>query len=323
MQHRRLPALVIAVLSGLIFVVGAHAQVGSALVAVPWQPGRTFDSTSYFYGLETSSEGTDFDTNLTKGVTFGRARFDGQNPAAMSVGWLYEHTDIDTDDPLLPDRLVSAAGAVGFSLGPIVPGWEIGASVGAGFAGDQPFSDEDAWYGVGSLYARHMIDQQHFVTLILDYDGSRSIWPDIPLPGIQYTVLQSRSLRYSVGLPFSTLYYQPDEHWTIDIQYIIPVAGRANIEYAFNDRWTAFGSYASSTRGYHLDGDDENRRLFFSQQRLETGVRYTMQRGVEWTLAGGWDFDQEFTRGWDTRNDEDVRELDDAPFVRVGLKVAF
>jgi hypothetical protein len=194
---------------------------------------------------------------------------------------------------------------------------------GAGFAGDLPFADEDAWYALGSVYARKALDQRRFVTLLLDYDGSRAIFPDIPLPGFQYTVIQSRQLQYSLGLPFSTVTYAPDEHWKFDVQYVLPIGGRALVEYRFNEQWTAYGSFSSTTRGYHLDGDDEDRRLFFHQERLETGVRLTPQPGWTWTLAGGWAFGQEFTRGWDVRDDERIRELDDAPYLRVGLKVDF
>jgi hypothetical protein len=323
MNHRRSRSLLAALLVTVLLPAAARGQVGSALIAVPWQPGQTFNSTNYYFGLETDSEATDFDTDLHRGVTLGRVRFDEQDPHATTLGWLYDHTDLDTDDPALPERLVATAAAVGLSLGQPVEGWDVSVSLGGGFAGDQPFADEDAWYAVGGIVARHRIDRQHFVTLLLDFDGSRAIFPDLPLPGIQYTVIASPELRYSLGLPFSTLYYAPDEHWVIDIQYAIPIGGRATVEYRFDETWTAFGTYAGSTRGFHLDGDVENRRLFFSQQRLEAGLRFKPTPEAEWTLAGGWAFDQEFTRGWDVRDDELVRELDDAPFLRIGLKVSF
>ncbi len=313
-----------------LFVVGfgllagdARAQVGSALVAVPWQPGKTLSATNYFIGFESESDGAGFDTDLSRGVSFGRFRNDPQDPAGLSFGWLYDHTQIDTADPVLPERLVSAAFAAGLGLGEIGDGWNVSVSVGGGFAGDLPFADEDAWYGVGSVVATKPLDQRTALTLIVDYDGSRAIWPDIPLPGIQYTIIESRSLRYSFGLPFSTLFYQPDDRWTFNVRYIIPIGGTAEVEFKIDDRWTAFGSYTSTTRGYHLDGDDDNRRLFFEQDRLEAGVRYAPADGWEWTFSGGWAFDQSFSRGFDVRDDVTVRELDDAAFLRLGLDFSF
>lgn len=301
----------------------AAGQVGSALVAVPWETGKSVNATAYYLGLQTDSENTAVDTNLTRAVTFGRVRFETDDVNAPSFGWLYDHTHLDTIDPVLPERLIAAAGAVGMGLGEVVDGWDAGFSIGGGFAGDLPFADEDAWYGVGSVYARHQLDQRTFVTLIVDFDGSRAIWPDIPLPGVQYTVAESADLRYSLGIPFSTFYYKPSDKWLIDVRYIVPIGGRANVEYSIDDQWTAYGSFNSSTRGYHLDGDNENRRLFFAQSRLEAGVRFEPQPGWAWTFAGGWAFEQEFTRGWDTRDDDLVRELDDAAFLRIGLSTSF
>lgn len=302
---------------------GAHAQVGSALVAVPWQPGKTLNATNYFIGFASESDGAGFDTDLSRGVSFGRVRLDTQDPNAVSFGWLYDHTQISSGDPVLPERLVTTAFAAGIGLGEIGDGWNVSVSAGGGFSGDLPFADEDAWYGVGSLVATKQLDQRTALTLIVDYDGSRAIFPDIPLPGIQYTIIESRSLRYSFGLPFSTLFYQPDDRWTFDIRYILPIGGTANVEFKIDDQWSAYGSYTSTTRGFHLNGDDDNRRLFFEQDRLETGLRYAPAEGWEWVIAGGWAFDQSFSRGFDVRDDETVRELDDAAFIRFGLNVSF
>lgn len=326
MNHRLHPIVAVRLLGLLLLTVPAglaSAQVGSALIAVPWQPDRTINATAYYLGLQTDSENVGVDTNLTRAVSFGRVRLDTQDAAAPSFGWLYDHTHLDTTDPLLPERLVTAAGAVGFGIGEIFDGWDASVSVGAGFSGDLPFADEDAWYGIGSLVATKKLDQRTALTLILDYDGSRAFLPDVPLPGIQYSVFESPSLRYSFGLPISTLYYKPSDKWLIDVQYILPIGGRANIEYQITDQWVGFTSYSSTTRGYHLDGDDDNRRLFFEQDRLELGVRFEPEPGWSWTFAGGWAFGQEFTRGFDVRDDELVRELDDAAFLRVGLKLAY
>ncbi len=308
---------------GLGSAVPALAQVGSALIAVPWQPGRSVSSTSSFFGLDSQSDGTSFDTDLRRASSFGRVRFDNQDETPTSVGWLYDHIDLDTRDPRLPERLITGAAAVGFNLGDIVPEWRINASVGVGVSGNSPFGDEDAWYGLGSIVASKRLDQTSALTLVLDYDGSRAIFPDLPLPGFQYTYFGSRTLRYSLGLPFSTLFWQPDDRWTIDLQYAVPLGGRATVSYQLDEQWSAFAGYSATTRGYHLNGDDENRRLFFTQNRLEAGFTLDPADGWSWTFAGGWAFGQEFTRGFDVRNDEHVRDLEDAPYLRLALDVAF
>ena len=102
-----------------------------------------------------------------------------------------------------------------------------------------------------------------------------------------------------------------------------PWAARRRCRTALTRGGAAYGSYSSTVRGYHLDGDDENRRLFFSQDRLEAGLTFDPAPRWSWTFAGGWAFGQEFTRGFDVRDDETVRELDDAPFLRLALDVSF
>lgn len=300
----------------------ALAQVGSALIAVPWQPGKSVSATNYFIGFGSESDGAGFDTDLARGVSFGRVRLDKQDPNAVSFGWLYDHTVIDSSDPLLPERLVSAAFAAGFGLGDIGD-WNLKLSAGGGTSSNHIITDENSWYGVGSLVATKPLDRRSSLSLILDYDGSRSIWPDIPLPGFQYNVFESQALRYSLGVPFSTLYYQPDDRWTFDLRYIVPIGGSANISFRISDQWSAYTSYSSTTRGYHLEGESNDERFFFHQDRAELGLRYSPAPGWTWVFAGGWAFDQEFTRGFDTRDDDLVRELDDTAFLRLGLNFSF
>ena len=45
------------------------------------------------------------DLTLVRGVSFGRYRFSADDPQSASVGWLADHTQLETDDPLLPERL--------------------------------------------------------------------------------------------------------------------------------------------------------------------------------------------------------------------------
>lgn len=306
-----------------VLAPAATAQVGSTLIARPWQPGQTVNATNFFLGTPTDSETVGDETNLARGVSFGRFRFDDEDPGALTFGWLWDHLEIDSTDSLLPERLNETAVAVGMSLGEVYDGWEVSIAGGFGFAGDLPYTDDDAFFGLGSVIARKQLDQRTALTVLLDFDGSRTVLPDVPLPGISYTTFVSPSLRYSVGVPFSTLFWKPAERWTIDITYVLPIGGRADISYDISEQWSAFISYNASTRGYHLDGDEDDNRIFFEQNRAEAGVRLRQDPGLVWTASVGWAFGQEFTTGFDTIDDESLRELDDAAFLRVGLNFNF
>lgn len=322
--HRITQAITLTALTATVLLYTAHAsaQVGTALVGVPWKPGEVVESSTYGIALDTDVQDTTNDIELQRVVTLGRFRTDVDDPRTFGIGWAYDHTRLKTDDPALPERLVNSAVAVGARIAE-VDGWKLGAAAGVGFAGDKPFGDEDGFYGMAGVFARKELDERSAVTVFLDYDGNRGIFPDIPLPAIQYSRYESQSLRYSIGAPFSSLYYAPDDRWSFDLLYIIPLGARATVQYNISDRWNAFATYNNSTVGYHLDGDEDHRRLFFEQSRLEAGAKFTQSPGVTWTIAGGWAFAQEFSRGYDLRDTDTVRELDDAAYVRVGLNFSF
>jgi len=316
-----------AALSVLGGATPAAGQVGSALVAVPWKPGQSLGITSYAIGLDTDTRSDRFgagdELTLARVVSFGRYRPNPDNPRGLSVGWLYDHTELSTDDPRLPDRLETTAVAVGAPLGRY-NGWDTGFTAGGGFSGDLPYADGDAWYGVGSLFARKQLGQTPtFITWFIDYDGSRSFLPDVPIPAVQYTVRESATLSYSIGLPFSSVSWQPDDRWSIDVKFLVPVAGSTEISYRATDRWSAYFMYETSTRAYHLAGDDDRRRLFFEQSRTELGARFALTPEVTLSAAGGYAFQQEFTRGWDSRRLRLVRDVDDAAYLRMGLTAGF
>ena len=315
--------LIVLILAGH---VSASGQVGSALIATPWAPGQTLQVTGYVIGQSSQTQAEDGlageDLGLTRAVTFGRYRTNADDPAGPSVGWLADHTELNTDDPLLPARLVNLSGAVAGQLGQ-GPTWTVNYSLGAGVASDDPFADGDGVFGIGSLSARRALTGPTFLTLFIDYDGSRAFLPDVPLPALQYTVIESPTLTYSLGLPFSSLSWQPNDRWSVDARVLVVVGGSIEVSYRIDRRWQTYYQFESTTRGFHLDDGPDNQRLFLSQSRSEFGVRWEPRPGLEWNAAVGLTFGQEFNRGFDTRDLELVREVDNAVFLRLGVKANF
>ena len=86
---------------------------------------------------------------------------------------------------------------------------------------------------------------------------------------------------------------------------------------------TIYGSFHSETRAFHIVGDDDHKRIFFQQRVAEIGVRWRPCPTCERFVAGGYAFSQEFSRGWDTRDTDEVREISDEPFVRFGGRIRF
>jgi len=322
MNRTAAPLAVVAVVA---LAAAAHAQTSAGLATQPWLPREDparVETTTGGLWQSTESDGTGEDVDIFEARTVGRVRLPGDVRMPPAIGWRYETIRIDTDDTALPSRLEEFVAAVGTPVGQW-DGWGLGVTAGVGFSGDQAFADEDAWYGVASFSARKKVGERSSWMVVVDYNGNRTFLPDIPIPAIAYQNAENLKFRYVIGIPFSSVYWEPDDHWYLDASYFPVFRGQAEIGYRINDAWTIAANYTSDTRAYHLDGDDENRRLFFEQQRLSIGAKWKPDRDLELGLAAGYAFGQEFSRGWDARDLDTVRELESAPFLSFALNWRF
>ncbi len=288
--------------------------------------GRAYEFSADAWGQsQGESEQTDLDTRLSSYHAAGRFLLDpaieGSPTAAISWSQLNTHSS----DPALPDELtdISVAASV---MRELDGDWTLRITAGGGFAGDNAFTDGSAFYGLANLTADHRLGQERGYKLFLDYNGNRSIFPDIPLPGFVYYDRLNDELSYSLGLPGS-ITWTPDSNTTARA-VITPGGVTGSIEHQLDNRLTLFALFDNSVRSFHLDSDDSDRRLFFKQNRVEAGVVWRGREGdgfpgVEVRAAVGYAFDQEFSRGWDTRDDDTVRDISDEPYVRVGVTMGF
>jgi hypothetical protein len=326
---------------GLILVVMStamvRAQVGPALLLQPWErldastagkpdASEPAEAAAMFRGDALFQFGTDIqdtrrDVNLAQYLMRGRVKLTDEPGAGPALGFQYNHFDIDTDDPRLPGTLRDGAVALagGFDLD---EDWRLGLVGGVGYAGDSDFDDADAVYFMGDLILSKTIDERSSLTMMLDYHGNRAIFPDVPLPAISYAARVSDTLSYTLGLPFSSLTWEFAPDWTVRARYAVVYNFDVRLEYAPADAWTFYGALENRTDAFMPEGNERD-RLFFEQSRLEAGVVWTPCPHTDLILAGGYAFNQEFSTGFDARDRDTVRELDDAPYLRAGLKVNF
>lgn len=309
---------------------GAAAQTGAPLLLTPWdrdgdtEAGYELYTSGLYLGDADLDEG-DEELGFFEFESRGRVKLSDRQGPGPAVGFDALYYDLDTDSPALPDRLadVSIAAAFGVPLGDSA--WEAGLVAGIGYAGVRPFADSDSVYFMGDLIFKRELDPKSSLTLALSYDGNRTIWPDVPLPGGYYTRQVSENFTFTVGVPYSSIRWSPADRWTIRARasaFALPFIADVTVDYALADSLSLYGSFNSRRPAFWLeDRDDE--RLFFRQRRLEAGLRYGARDGVTLIVAGGWAFDQTFETGWDVRDTDDVRELDDRPYLRVALDLAF
>jgi hypothetical protein len=303
----------------------AVGQTGAGLMIKPFAEGES---------IELSSEVILINSTTVKGVgggdldiydAQGRFRVAGEQGRNLTIG--FDTTYLDITAPLAPGagattlhRLVDQSFAIGFNVGQISD-WQLDAVAGIGHAGNSPYNDGQALYGMGDLIFSHKLDADSSVQLYLNYDGNRSVLPDLPLPGIAYHRRLSDELSYTAGLPRSAVTWTPAPDLRIAIDYTLPTTVNARADWSVHQEVGVFAAFVSRLEAFTATSDVANRRIFFEQYRAEAGVRWEPCPSFELEIAGGYAFDQEFSRGFDLTNDTVIATLTDEPYfkVRVGL----
>lgn len=316
-------ALVFAVIvMALLRPATVAAQAGPSLLLRPWPADKRVQT-----GTELMFESSG-DIEGGPGIRINVYESEGRvlilpDERQLAVGYEVSAVDIHTTSPLLPDELIDHSIAVGLNIARF-DDWRIDVVGGVGYNGNDPYSDGEAWYGRGDIIATRKLDEVSFLQLILDYNGNRSIFPDVPLPAVSYSRRWSEALSFTVGVPYSSLTWTPDDHWTIEVSYTIPVTIDLLVDYELAEGWHLFGAFRNRLHAYRLfDGDLENRRVFFTQRRVEGGVRWEPRSFVMVKLAVGFAFGQEFERGFDIRDTTTVAELSSEPYVALGFELRF
>ncbi|MCC6578983.1 MAG: hypothetical protein IT440_00960 [Phycisphaeraceae bacterium] len=250
-----------------------------------------------------------------------RATF-GVDPA-FAFGSQVDAVELDTNIPGLPDALIDHSIAFGARIFK-QDNWTANLTAGVGFNGSSPYSDGDAWYGIADLLLNYQVDDQSRWTFGVDYNGNRSIFPDIPLPFVYYTEQVSDTFSYDLGLPRTGIWWRPADKLTVSVDYFVPVTANAKVAYELAEHWSIFGQFRNGFHAYRpYDSDGDNRRFFFQQRRLEAGVAWSPCASCDFTFAGGYAFDQELSHGFDARDTDTVIEPSSEPYIRLALNLHF
>jgi len=238
------------------------------------------------------------------------------------IGFSALQHELETDSPQLPERLSEQSIYAGGELGDW-NGWSFELGAGFGFAGTTPYTDSDALFFMADLVATREIDEHTSWKLWLNFDGNRTIFPDLPLPGVQYQGQFDEDLFFILGLPYNGVIWRPTKQFVLDFRWYLLVNFDVQATYHLNEQWSVFASLDRERKGFMQNSAGPERRLFLEQWLGEVGVQYRLHDDVELTLAGGYAFEREFSTGWDVRDDRKLLTLSDEPFVRVAAKLRF
>ena len=309
-----------------VFVASSlFAQSGPALLIKPWPKEQFIENSTdalFFFNSSVKDNGADY--NLNTYESLGRIRLLPGNIASPRIGYEFTYLDIDTDDPRIPKHLSDQSVGAGFAFLKW-EGWIAGATIGAGYAGDTPFSDGEGWYGKATMILFKEINENHSLGVALDYDGNRTFMPDVPLPGIEYSFkLPERSLQLVVGAPVNALIWDGMDKVKVEVTYTMLSRFDARASYELAHHISVFGRLESRELAFRLDELERiDDRLLYYQRRVELGVFWTPYKVLNIVMAGGYSFSQEFGTGWDSRGNDTFARIDDTPYGRFGLELRF
>jgi hypothetical protein len=316
----------VVLLSCLALPAPSVAQSGPDLLIQPFKEGTDVEVSGSAAFLESGDAGDADGSGLQLSIyeSEGRIRERRENYVPR-FGYELFGIGIDSDNAGLPERLVDASVAAGLGL-PNIGDFLGGLTVGVGYAGDTPFGDGNAWYGKATIAFGKKLSEDSDIGIGLDYDGNRTIYPDIPLPGFVYRRRVHRQAILVLGLPVTSIEWKPDDRLTVEVRYLLVDTFEATLGYRIAGNLNLFGSFERRREAFELDelqGGDSHDRLLFEQRRAELGLRWEPREDVSVLVAGGYAFGQEFSVGFDVRDTDDIAEPSDEPYVRVGVEARF
>jgi hypothetical protein len=82
-------------------------------------------------------------------------------------------------------------------------------------------------------------------------------------------------------------------------------------------------SYEVYEEPFHVDQIGGRDRLFYCYNGVEAGLKFKPVPNVGMFAAVGYQFGQEFNRGWDDTNMDRIISVSDEPYLRFGVNLSF
>lgn len=316
------------------FTSAAHAQTGPDLLLGQFGEGKNFvgrGEAIFFDKGETQHSDADGEGEKLE-IYNANARFKldldnvipGFNRAQPRAGFQATVLDFHSSDPSIPGTLTDVSFGVGIGVAKTEK-WVAGISVGVGFASNNVFHDANGLYGKADLAFAYTLNDRERIGVVLDYNGNRTFMPDVPLPGVIYTRKLSNEFTLEVGFPYSDIQWQPMDALTLMLKFNFPDGGEASVDYKLTDALHVFGAFIQQNEAFHWNElENSSDRVLFRQSRAEVGLRGNFyDDNLSFIAAIGYSFGTQLEVGWDSRDSDELADISDEPYARVGVEVKF
>jgi hypothetical protein len=321
----------LAALSALLLSPAARGQTDPRVVTTPWPTAETWGEThdELLYQDQADVKGDRRgDAQIFWWDSVGRFRLGAADPHAPVLGYRYVTMNFDTNSRALPDTLDEVSLAAALHVGEL-GGGDLSVLLGAGYSGDNPFADSEGVFAIAHLLWRKQLNQTDALVLSLDYNGVAALYPDVPLPGVEF-VRHDGPLWLEVGFPRSAIAWAPETSaLSFEAAYEVPYSADVTVDYKVAGGVSLFARYANFYNAFRLDDEPHTNRLFYQMSRAELGVRYVNPHLVfDWayvdaSLSVGYAFAQNVSGGFDVRETHPLAEVSEVPYVGFVIRGRF
>lgn len=203
-------------------------------------------------------------------------------------------------------------------------GWTAGGVLTIGSASDRPFASIHEMSIRAIALLRLPSRERDAWILTLTYTSDQEYLKGIPVPGVAYHWVYSDKLAILVGIPFTSIRFQPIEELTLEATYVPIRRVRLRATYQIARPLRAYVGFDwAHDQYYRADRRDNDDELVYYEKRLLAGARFDL-RHVGFELTGGYALDRFYYEGErysDRHHDRiDVRP---GPFVSGRISVRF
>jgi hypothetical protein len=301
----------------------AHAQTDESLLFNEWRASDLTDGAASvrLYSGGSLSEG-DRASRFAVYEAHGRVRLSRSMELAPAIGYDVFAIDHGGPDSVVPGTLTDASAVFATPLGKLGE-WVLTASAGGGYAGDVSGDGWSSAYGKATLgFGRELSAHEHLL-IWADYNGNRLLFPDVPLPFVAYEREVDDSLSFVIGLPESSIEWKPVKCVTLSASWDFPVTIEVAAECSIAECLSVYAAFNDDEHAFHAANLSEDDRLFYSEMRVETGVKIKPSAACEITVGLGWAFSRKFEQGFDDRSLTEVASPSDAATLRGELAFKF
>jgi hypothetical protein len=174
-------------------------------------------------------------------------------------------------------------------------GWIGGGSVQLGSFSDKPFHGIDEMTISAEGFLRIPSKQNNAWMFFVAMSSNSQILPFIPIPGVAYLWVPSKSFQALVGFPFANVTWRPTDNLTFNVSYALLTNFNGRVSYQLCRQVRLFTGLEFVTQNYFRTGRvDVQDRFFEYYDQLFTGVQFILGPRAFFDLSGGYVFDRMF-----------------------------